>query len=818
MNGYLKCYYCGGENDTSGMRENRLQCQYCRRWISVPSILDQEKQALYDLGKQNMELLRFEEAERSFKALLEKDPSNADASWQALLCHYGVEYILDEASQQNVPTITLLTKEPILEHPYYLQAIQNAESDELRETWKAEAEHINNIMLLYEKVAATEKGYDVFISVKQGTPQGTPTSDSFEAARLMQFLEGKGLRVFNSRFSLKDIIGQEYEPYIMAALLSARAMVVVGSSREYLEAKWVRNEWRRFRWLQENSQEKRILIPYLLGMMPGDVPAEMGVIQCVLNTSASPYADILQAIRRTVPLKVADLKRPASVPAGLAEEEKEKWLKTVRKDLTALEELRDCVMPDLATARNANAYASVIVTNLKNLEGHAEADSLMDEAASLKKHFRSEYERLRLSECDSQIRGFESRIKSGRIDHAEACAIQDELTKLQKEINGYSGKTQARSVQNKINELLDENRKTIARLDPENIVTDPLRHAVAVGKGFIAGLHRDGTVLVSGKKRELVAQAEAWTGIISLAAGDRHLIGLKRDGTLVAVGSNRKKQCDVGQWRNIICVGACADHTVAFDRDGNCFGTGDNSHSQISVNGWKDIVSLATARQFTAASDRSGNVFSTGNPKMRALHTNGWTGIDRVSAVGRKAIGVRSDGEVLLIGDQPGTDTRQAGYLNKKRNLYRSFAPTCGNSFAALAGTGEVRMVAGRFFRLWRLIVLLVVFYIAFAALALTNEFPISDGQAPGFFTFLTIGMVLMGLALWYLIVFALRLSARLKISVSVMKWKKIVEIAGSDRVWELVGLQKDGSVLTAKRANMFQWYEIGLPELDEEG
>ena len=817
MNSYLKCYYCGGENDTAGLTENRIQCQFCRRWISVPSILDQEKQALYDLGRQNMELLRFEEAEKFFRALMEKDPLNADACWKALLCHYGVEYILDEASGQNVPTITLLTKEPILEHPYYLRAIQNAESDELRETWKAEAEHINSIMLLYEKVAQTEKGYDVFISVKQGTSQGTPTSDSFEAARLMQFLEGKGLKVFNSRFSLKDIIGQEYEPYIMAALLSSKAMVVVSSSREYLESKWVRNEWRRFRWLQENGQGKRILIPYLLGMMPGDVPSEMGVIQCVLNTSASPYADILRAIRRTVPLKVASLKQPAAVPAGLAESEKEKWLKTVRKDLADLEELRDCVMPDLATAKKANSCASVIVTNLKNLEGCGDANALLDEAASLKKHFRSEYERIRLGECDGQISELENRIHSGKTDYAEACSIQDELLKLQKEINGYSGKTQAKSVQGKIRELLDENRKAIARLDPDNIITDPLRHAVAVGKGFIAGLHRDGTVLVAGKKKELVAQAEAWTGIISLAAGDHHLIGLKRDGTLVAAGNNRKKQCDVGQWRNIICVEACGNHTVAFDREGNCFGTGDNSHSQINVEGWKDIVSLSTARQFTVASDRQGSVFSTGNPKLRALHTNGWTGVDRVSAVGRKAIGVRSDGEVLLIGDNPGTDTRQAASLRKKTKLYRSFVPTCGTSFAALAETGEVRMVSGKVFRLWQLISLILVFFIGLASLKLTDEFPIYDGHAFGFFIFLIIGLVSMGIALGCLIMFALRLSARLKISVSVMRWKKIVEIAGSDRMWELVGLQKDGSVLTAKKANMFQWFEIGLPDLDEQ-
>ena len=817
MGSFQKCYYCGGENDVSNIIDDRLQCQFCRRWISIPSKLDQEKQALYDLGKQKMELLQFEEAEKSFQTLIKKEPDNADAYWQALLCHYGVEYILDEASKQNVPTITLLTREPILEHPYYLQAIQNAGSDELRATWQEEAEHINNIMLLYEKVAAAEKGYDVFISVKQGTAQGTPTSDSFEAAKLMQFLESKGLRVFNSRFSLKDIIGQEYEPYIMAALLSAKAMIVVGSSRDYLEAKWVRNEWRRFRWLQENSEGNRVLIPFLLGISPSDVPSEMGVIQCVVNTSTSPYADILRAIRRTIPLSIPQLKRPAAVPAGLEDSEKEAWLEQVRKDLEEMEELRDCVMPDLSTARDAVAYADMISNNLKNLEGFAETYSLSREVDTLRKHFRSEYERIRLSECAVQVKEIAGQMSRKIYNYDDACAIQDELDKLQAEISGYSGHTQAESTLSKVRDLQKEIRKTVVRLNPENIITDPLRHAVAVGKDFVAGLRKDGTVLVEGKDKALVVGAESWKDIISLTAGAHHLVGLRRNGTVVAVGNNKKKQCEVTQWKDIISIVASADHTLAMDSEGKCFGAGDNAYGQLNVDGWREIVSLSTAGRITVGCDREGNVFSTGDSRLRATQLNGWTNIDRVFALDQKVAGLRSDGEVLLIGSLPQTEMRQAKELNRKRNLYRSFVSACNNSFAALTGTGDVRLIRGTSFRLWQAIVAFVLIVSAISANILGESMHYFDShRALGF---LVIGILALSMSSFFLFVFYNVFSILKKVAISVIffRWKNVVDIASDGRGKVILGLQTDGRLASIHKASAPQWYSLGLPELEEE-
>lgn len=63
------------------------------------------------------------------------------------------------------------------------------------------------------------------------------------------------------------------------------------------------------------------------------------------------------------------------------------------------------------------------------------------------------------------------------------------------------------------------------------------------GKSFSAGLHANGTVSIA-SSLNVFPQAEAWTDIISLAAGDEHLIGLRRDGALLCAGWNKEGQCN----------------------------------------------------------------------------------------------------------------------------------------------------------------------------------------------------------------------------------------------------------------------------------
>ena len=53
------------------------------------------------------------------------------------------------------------------------------------------------------------------------------------AVDLYNSLTNEGLKVFCSRITLEDKIGQKYEPYIFAALNSAPVMIALGTRPEY---------------------------------------------------------------------------------------------------------------------------------------------------------------------------------------------------------------------------------------------------------------------------------------------------------------------------------------------------------------------------------------------------------------------------------------------------------------------------------------------------------------------------------------------------------------------------------------------------------
>ena len=84
--------------------------------------------------------------------------------------------------------------------------------------------------------------------------------------------------MFFSKITLEGKLGTAYEPYIFAAINSAKVMVVIGSKSEYFNAVWVKNEWSRYLSLIKNGANK-ILIPAYRDMDPYDLPEEFSHLQ-----------------------------------------------------------------------------------------------------------------------------------------------------------------------------------------------------------------------------------------------------------------------------------------------------------------------------------------------------------------------------------------------------------------------------------------------------------------------------------------------------------------------------------------------------------
>lgn len=112
--------------------------------------------------------------------------------------------------------------------------------------YEAEAKVINEIQKGILEISQKEELFDVFICYKETDANGRRTPDGVLATDLYHQLTQEGFKVFFSRITLEDKLGTAYEPYIFAALNSAKVMVVLGTKPEYFNAVWVKNEWSRY--------------------------------------------------------------------------------------------------------------------------------------------------------------------------------------------------------------------------------------------------------------------------------------------------------------------------------------------------------------------------------------------------------------------------------------------------------------------------------------------------------------------------------------------------------------------------------------------
>ena len=166
--------------------------------------------------------------------------------------------------------------------------------------------------------------------------------------------------------------------------------------------------------------------------------------------------------------------------------------------------------------------------------------------------------------------------------------------------------------------------------------------------------------------------ANNWSGIIAVSAGDRHVVGLRDNGTVVAAGENQYGECDVGHWRNIVAITAGDCHTIGLQEDGTLVATGFDDRDQcqvstlMSIAGDREIVSIAAGHRHTLALLEDGTVAVCGKPwSKRATEVAGWTDIAAIYAGTDFSAGLKTDGTVVICG----SDTTGKKDLRREWNL-----------------------------------------------------------------------------------------------------------------------------------------------------
>lgn len=249
--------------------------------------------------------MNFDDAGKIYAQIIDEAPDEADAYWGLVLCRYGIEYVTDKDGSQKA-TCHRTIEIPIQADADFKLACEKASSEQ-REFFIEQAKYIDDVQRKILEIVHKEKPYDVFISYKAKDADGNPTVDSKEAQRIYHNLTNQGYRVFFAEETLRNLVGNEYEPVIYAALKSSKIMILLGGKVEHFEATWVKNEWRRYLDMIAHGDEKTLL-PVYYDMDPYMLPPQLANLQALNWRDSEAMVTLLKVVEDRFENKVSDRK------------------------------------------------------------------------------------------------------------------------------------------------------------------------------------------------------------------------------------------------------------------------------------------------------------------------------------------------------------------------------------------------------------------------------------------------------------------------------------------------------------------------------
>lgn len=677
----LICKMCGG-NLVLKTGTNIGVCEYCGTPQTVPSIRDERSTTAFNRANFFRRQNNFGKAISAYERILDEDETNAEAHWGIVLSRFGIEYVEDPKTHERIPTCHRVQINSILADPDYLAAVENAPDTETRELYKKEAQCIAAIQKHILSISQNEPPYDVFICYKETDAEGKRTIDSTIAQDIYYELTNQGYKVFFSRITLEDRLGQEYEPYIFAALNSARVMIVIGTSAENFNSVWVKNEWSRYLDLLKKDRT-RMIIPCYRNMDAYDIPDELSMLQSQDMSKIGFLQDLIRGIKKVIPKQQTQENKKAQSIQNINENieillkraflalENSEW-KSARKfcekvlnydpqnamaylgNLMAEEEcckkedLQFCSEPfdDIGAYKNIRKFGDEsLKKELSNYLAIINKRDTYNTALSYMNNAQSKEDINKALRLFASIKGFHD---------ADDCAA--ECSAWLKEIQEYEEKEKKKKKRNGI----------------IVIVLLALAAVIAISVIVINSL-----IIPKQEYTEAVALMEAgedWSAVekyaasgacqkndeifaiwqeqnaIAISAGFGHTVGVKNDGTVIATGYNNSGQCDVSSWSDIISVAAGSDFTIGLKSDGTVVATGENNYGQCDIAEWTDIVAIAAGSTHTVGLKSDGTVVTAGDTDNRKCKVSGWRGVTKIWAGDECTIGIKSDNSIVATG------------------------------------------------------------------------------------------------------------------------------------------------------------------------
>ena len=307
----LKCKMCGGNLEVAD-NITVCECEYCGTQQTLPKNHDDIAANLFNRANNLRIKSEFDKAQEIYEKIVNSNPDEAEAYWGIILCKYGIEYVEDPATFTKIPTCHRTQLESVRSDSDYLAALEHADAVQ-RTVYEKEALAIDKLQKDILDIVHNEKPFDVFICYKESDENGKRTPDSVIANDIYHQLTAEGFKVFYAAITLEDKLGQAYEPYIFAALNSAKVMLTLGTRPEYFNAVWVRNEWGRYLKLMKKDRS-RLLIPCYKDMDAYDLPEEFSHLQAQDMGKIGFINDIIRGIKKVLVRETASpVQRVAAV-------------------------------------------------------------------------------------------------------------------------------------------------------------------------------------------------------------------------------------------------------------------------------------------------------------------------------------------------------------------------------------------------------------------------------------------------------------------------------------------------------------------------
>ena len=661
----LKCKMCGGDLNVTDDKKI-IECEFCGTTQTIPEVSDEKKTNLFNRANRLRIANEFDKAAGIYESIIAEFPEEAEAYWGLCLCKFGIEYVDDPKTAKKIPTCHRTSFESIFDDENYKMA--TTKSDVIAQgVYKEEANVIDNLQKDILSIVHKEEPFDVFICYKETDELGQRTQDSVLAQDIYDALTDKGFKVFFSRITLEDKLGKQYEPYIFAALNSAKVMLAIGTKEEYYNAVWVKNEWSRYLALMETDKSK-MLIPCYRDIDPYDMPQEFKNLQGQDMSKLGFLQDLVRGISKIVAPEQNNPANAEPAPTTSANATVDSLLKRAfmfledgrwQNAFEYTEKVLD-INPECAEAYLGKLMAEL---HIKNREELKTCEKPFDNRANYEKTIRFADEVLK-NTLEGYIRFIKERNESERLKAEE----KENNYKLHceekyKELKPYMEKAKKAKKLFLVSPIpytvffaaLKTDGSIVIESSCDNFYEDMIEGwndiTQICGNGNLIGLKADGTVVGTDCESPVtpVFDSGVWNNIKSISASNTHIVGLKKDGTVVAISDSSKGNeiCELTKdWKDIIDVVSSSTHTiVALKSDGSVEAAGTIENVDQCYYEWKNIRTILDAGSCVVGLDNEGKLFTTGKHHYK---TEDWNGIVDVVASGDIIVGLRKDGTVLL--------------------------------------------------------------------------------------------------------------------------------------------------------------------------